>query len=213
MQLNLAKCVEWICINILNILENIGGVAIVVAICSFITHKINVRFENKINAKYSGEIEKLKSQLDSLSHTRKTLFDAEFSIYQELCSAFAELHSAVHWLFPLGLDRAPATGNWKDICNERYKTAQEKYNVAISILGGKAPFIKIEIHERFFEIAKLSALQIHCYAFSEPFSPDCKSSSSIKEIESKGSDRTQEIDAKWEALVDELRDYFDNIKQ
>ena len=49
-----------------------------------------------------------------------------FSLHKELCQSFYQMISAVHWLFPSGLDRAPASGKWKEICNERYHMAQEK---------------------------------------------------------------------------------------
>ena len=78
---------------------------------------------------------KRSARLDNLGHRSKAYFDIETATYQELCSAFYLMISAVHWLFPTKLDRAPAIGNLREICNDRYKTAQETYNGAATVLG------------------------------------------------------------------------------
>ena len=210
MHLNLLYGIDWLCTLIGDVLQEIGGVAIVTALCTFIAYRMNTHYEKKIEAKYNREIETLKSQLDIMAHAKNIYFDTEFSIYQELCSAFFEMVSAVHWLFPTGLDRAPAAGNWAEICEERYRTAQEKYNVAASILGSKAPFIEEEKYNLFYSILTLSAKQIHKYAFSEPKSNHC--SESVNKIRAEGHEQTEAIEKQWKELLNQLRAHFREMR-
>lgn len=210
MHFNLQYGIEWLCVHAWDVLKEIGGVAIVTAICAFIAYRMNTHYEKTIEAKYTKEIESLKSQLDTMTHAKNTYFDAEFAIYQELCSTFFELVSAVHWLFPTGLDRAPATGNWAEICQERYRTAQEKYNVSASILGSKAPFIAEEKYNLFNSILTLSAKQIHKYSFSEPTRNHY--SESVNRIREEGYEQTKAIDEQWNELLNQLRVHFREMR-
>ena len=210
MQLDIAKGFEWIATHVWSALREIGGVAILTAIFAFITHKMNTRYEKRISAKYDKEIEELKSVLDNRGHISKTRFDTGFAIHKELSRSFDQLISAVHWLFPTGLDRAPATGKWEEICNERYRTAQEKYNDAASSLGGNAPFINNELYNSYHAILELAAHQIHDYSLSEPLAIE-KSSPGVREIEQAGFERTQKIDEKWKELLDSIRQYFNSL--
>ena len=68
MHLNLLYGIDWLCTLIGDVLQEIGGVAIVTALCTFIAYRMNTNYEKKIEAKYSGEIETLKSQLDIMAH-------------------------------------------------------------------------------------------------------------------------------------------------
>lgn len=210
MQLDIAKGFEWIATHVWSALREIGGVAILTAIFAFITHKMNTRYEKRISAKFDKEIEELKSVLENRGHISKARFDTEFAIHKELSRSFYQLISAVHWLFPSGLDRAPATGKWEEICKERYRTAQEKYNDAASSLGGNAPFINDELYNSYQAIMELAAHQIHAYSFSEPLTTE-KSSPGIQKIEQAGYERTQEIDKKWKELLDSLRQYLNSL--
>ena len=210
MQLDIAKGFEWIATHVWNALREIGGVAILTAIFAFITHKMNTRYEKRISTKYDKEIEELRSVLENRGHISKMRFDTEFAIHKELSRSFYQLTSAVHWLFPAGSDRAPATGKWEEICNERYRTAQEKYNDAASTLGENAPFINDDLYRKYHGIMELAAYQISDYYFSEPLTIE-KSSPSIRKIEERGYKRTQEIDEKWKELLDELRQYFNSL--
>ena len=153
---------------------------IILAIGKWLSEKIAEHMSQKMLAQNQHKLDKLLAEyqtaLDNVAHINTVHFDTEFSTYQDLCSVFYEMISAVHWLFPAGLDRAPASGNWREICNERYRTAQEKYNAAASILGQKAPFIPKDKYDLFRKIQLLTAKQINSYAFSSPFDDTCNSS-------------------------------------
>ena len=173
---------------------------------------LQAKIQAENQAKIDKQLEEWKSHLDVKNHIDRQRFDVEFSIYQELCNAFYIMISTAHWLFPSGIDRAPATGKWKEICEERYRDAQEKYNIAISMLGSKAPFIDKEIYDGLHEIIKLVASQIHDYAWCEPWNRDNRDVD-CKKIEQDGYKRTHEIDKKWTAMLDALREYFERLKK
>lgn len=187
---------------------------IIIAISKWLSEKIATHMSQKMLANNQHKLDKLLAEyqtaLDRKAHISTIHFDTEFSIYQDLSSTFYEMISAVHWLFPAGLDRAPASGNWKEICNERYRTAQEKYNAAASMLGKKAPFIPKDKYDLFHKIQVLAAKQINTYAFSSPFEDTCDAST--REIRNEGYNRTAEIDAEWEAILTQLREYFETLR-
>lgn len=72
MELSIAKGIEWIFTHIWNALREIGGVAIVTAICTFISHRMNVKYEKRITQKYDAELEVLKNDLATRNHISKT---------------------------------------------------------------------------------------------------------------------------------------------
>lgn len=203
--------------TVLGIIASVGGAGgIIWTLAKGIARRTADILAAKIQAENQAEIdrkiEEWKSELESRGYISKTRFDTEFAIYKELCSAFFAMNGAIHLLFPDGFDGAPASKNWKEICGERYKDAKEKYAQAISLLGSNAPFIGKDIYNKFYELIRLSALQIHDYAFSEPDAL-YKSADSIRKIANEGYQRTKEIDEKWNALLDELRSYFESLTQ
>lgn len=211
MELSLASGIEWIAKNFWEALRQIGGVAIVTALCTFIAHKMNIHYEKRIENKYNTEIAKLQAKLDNLSHIRNQQFDTKFNVYQELCSSFHSMITAVHWLFPSGFDRAPVAENFKEICKDRYKQAQEKFNDAISLLGSKAPFMEKEMYEKFKQIQIFSSKQIGSYIFANPIALEIRNDSSLNTISAECYDRTVEIDKLWSALLDSLRIHIQEL--
>lgn len=188
--------------------------AIIIAIAKWLAQKISDHLGQKLLAQNQLRLDKMLAEyqalIDKKMHITTAHFDTEFEIYKELSSTFFQMISAVQWLFPSGLDRAPATGNWETICQERYKTAQEKYNNAAVVLGSKAPFIPEEKYVLFHGVLKLCAEQIHAYAFSSPVEIEC--SNSVQEMRSRGYERTESIDKEWNSLLQQLREYFDDLR-
>lgn len=191
-----------------------GAAAIIISVAKKLAASIANGITEKIKMDYQSKMDQMletyKAKLDNQGHISKARFDTEFSLHKELCQSFFQMISAVHWLFPSGLDRAPASEKWKEICNERYLTAQEKYNDAASRLGGNAPFINDELYNNYHAIMELAARQIFDYSISEPLTLE-KSSPGIREIEQKGYKRTREIDKQWKELLDSLRKYFNSL--
>ena len=191
-----------------------GAAAIIISVAKKLAASIANGITEKIKMDYQSKMDQMletyKAKLDNQGYISKARFDTEFSLHKELCQSFFQMISAVHWLFPSGLDQAPASEKWKEICNERYLTAKEKYNDAASRLGGNAPFINDELYNNYHAIMELAARQINDYSFSEPLTME-KSSPGIREIEKAGYTRTQEIDKKWKELLDSLRQYFNSL--
>ena len=191
-----------------------GAGAIIVGVAKGIARRIADGIAEKIRANNQLELDKMleeyKTRLDNSGYISKRYYDIEATTFQDLCSAFFSMISGVHWLFPSGLDRAPAMGNLNEICNERYKTAQSAYNTAAAMLGSKAPFISNEMYTRFQELLSLAAQQIHAYAFANP--EVVQRSIQAGEIAQEGYARTEEIDKLWHALLDKLRGYLQTLK-
>lgn len=197
-------------------ISSAGGIGVIIYLVtknlvSRIADGIADSLQQKKKSEFDTLLAEYKARLDNLGHISKAYFDIETTTYQELCSAFYLMISAVHWLFPTGLDRAPTEGNLREICSERYKRAQETYNDAASVLGSKAPFIDKIMYKQFYDILKLAAGQIHTYSFANP--DNMKNyNEQYEKIARKGYEQTDEIDTKWEDLLDKLRDYISSLK-
>lgn len=202
-------------IFITSIISIASASGIIIAIAKWLAQKISYHIEQKLLAQNQLKMDKILAEyqalLDKKAHISTVHFDTEFGVYKELSSVFFEMISAVHWLFPAGLDRAPATGNWENICQERYKTAQEKYNVAVTMLGSNALFIREDNYSLFHDVLTLCARQIHTYAFSMPLNKEC-CSSSVEVIKEEGYKRTETIDKEWNSLLQKLRKYFETLQ-
>lgn len=213
MEFDILKNLEWIRTHVWDALRNIGGVAIVTAICGFIVHKIDVHYEKRITNNYDQKLESLKMRLDTLSHIKNSQFDTQYAIYQELCSCFYSMISAIFWLFPTGLDIAPAAvSDEKQLYKDRFNIAQDEYNKTIRVLGAKAPFIDKAIFEKFEELQILSKKQLNSFLLSNPLIDD-GTNPSITEISIKGFDRTEVIETKWKELLDILRTHISNLSK
>ena len=211
MEFDIMKNIEWLGSHIWEALKNIGGAAIVAAICGFIVHKIDVHYEKRITSKYDQKLENLKMRLETLSHIKNSQFDTQYAIYQELCSCFYSMISAIFWLFPAGLDIAPAAvSDEKKLYKERFDAAQAEYNKAIRVLGAKAPFIDKSIFDKFEELQILSKQQINAFLFANPLIDDGRNLS-IAKMSMEGYDRTDIIETKWKELLETLRIYINNL--
>ena len=211
MEFDIIKSLTWIWNHIWEALKQMGGAAIVAAVCGFIVHKIDVHYEKRISAKYDLQLENLKMRLDTLSHIKNSQFDTQYAFYQELCECFFSMVSELHWLFPKGLDLAPAAvPNAKNLYADRYKAAQDKYNKAIQVLGAKAPFIDKDIYEKFKELQELSKTQLNAFLFANPLNDDGKNQE-ITKMSMKGYERTETIETKWNELLDSLRIYISDL--
>lgn len=198
------------------IIASIGGAgAIICAVVKYVSDRIADRLQKRYQLEIDKKLETFKANIEQTAHVRKTHFDKEFATYEELCAKFSAMVDAVHWLFPTGLDRAPA--NYSDydelqkICNERYTIAQQKFNEAAVVYGAKAPFIEKDFLERFRSIQCLAAAQIHKYAFVNPLEAAKGLDSSDAKIQQEGYNNTQKMDREWQELIDSLRSHFEKM--
>lgn len=211
MNFDIVANLQWLWNHIWAALKQMGGVAILTAVGGFIIHKLNLRFEKRLENKYDERIERLKTQLDSISHAQKNQFDTEFSIYQELCAGFSQAVNDAYWLFPSGLDTDPALFGSDEtlmqMCIDRHNRAIESFNKASKALGGKAAFIDKKQYDRFSELHHLLHTQLIVYNHENPYAMK-KNSTASRDQELKAFQRTGEITQKWNDITDDLRNYI-----
>ncbi len=200
----------------LTVIASVGGAgAIICGIVKFVSERIADRLQKHYQLEVDKKLERFKADIEQTSHIRKTHFDKEFETYEELCAKFSAMIDAVHWLFPTGLDRAPAifsdADGLKKLCDERYTTAQQKYNEAAVVYGAKAPFIEKSFLERFRSIQRIAAAQIHKYAFVNPLNASKGLNASEERIQAEGYENTEKMDQEWRELIDALRVHFEEL--
>ncbi len=87
----------------LTCIASVGGVgAIIIAVVKFSSSIMADRLSKKYQLQLDKEIEKFKAELNKKEYVSKTRFDAEFSIYRELTSAFSRMVTNVSILIPPG---------------------------------------------------------------------------------------------------------------
>ena len=192
--------------TIVGILASVGvGGAIVAALSSWLGKVWAERLMVRETAKYREELERLTKQLERKNYVSKVRFDAEFSVYRELCAVTDEMERAVYWLFPT-IDNLPTDEEQqKIIFHERYRKAFEAYQKASKSLGKNNAFISKEIYDLFFSLGELCRMQVNQYTYS--LSHNCKNRTDLSDCW----ERTMTIDTEYKKLQERLREYLKTL--
>jgi hypothetical protein len=181
------------------------GGSIVAALSSWLGKVWADRLMAKETAKYREKLEGVVKQLERKNYVSKIRFDAEFSIYRELCALFDEMERTVFWLFPTGIDHLPDDKDaQKEIFEKRYKQAGTALFNASQSLSKNSAFIPKEIYELFLEVNNLCRIQVNLYPYSLR--------SGLQKLDIKHEnecwERTITIDESYKKLQEKLREYL-----
>ena len=226
MDFDIVSNLNWIGEHIWAALKQMGGVAILTVIMTFITHKINVRFEKRIEHKYDQKLEELKVELDKQreshksmlekrNYVSKTRFDTEFSIVKELMMSCKTMIDAVYFLFP-NRNAEPLYDQ-----GEKWSKQHQDYWVKAAtatrdfgvLMEGNSAFISKEIYEEFKKIESECRTNILCYMYrneNDPLNNGVSQEKREYEIK-KAYERTWEIEQKMTAIADMLRQHFQDM--
>lgn len=224
MDLNWAHNFEYIKDTLWAILQEAGGIAIFTAICSFFVHKINTRFEKRIENKYDEKLESIKVELDNQrekykstlekkNYVSKKRFDTEFSICREIAVACHKMVNDVYFVYPT-FAHVPADPDARKKYEERvYAKAQKSYNSFMELISGSAPFIEKNIYNDLCNLGKLCRenLDTFAYRWDRSFMGDWNTSKEKADLESEAYERTREITDKNELIIEHLRQYFSEL--
>ena len=182
-----------------------GGGAIVAGLSSWLGKVWANRLMAEEKAKYEKELERLAKQLERKNYVSKVRFDAEFSIYRDLCADTDEMERTVYMLFPGGLDCLPNDSEQKKyILEERYKSAHSAYQKATRALAQNNAFISKEIYDLFFHIGDLCRMQIILY-------PDYLNNELDNEFCQECFKRSRRIEEEYVKLQEKLREYLKTL--
>lgn len=227
MNFDIVSNLKWIGEHIWAALRQMGGVAILTVIITFIIHKINTRFEKRIEHKYDQKLEEIKVELDKQRESYKSLlekrnyvskvrFDTEFATCKELVRACRVMVDAVYFLFPthsygeLPIDSKER----KDYLDALGAEAIKEYNSCRKLLDDYAPFITKDLYDNMKDLCKLCGNNIEDFRYrydkdpiqSPPANKD--QASAVHEAYK----RTRLLDDKLTAISDYLRGYFQNME-
>ena len=160
--------------------------------------------------KYDKQLEKYKHIADKKNYVSKVRFDVEFGIYRELSQAFSKAIEGVHGIIPYGVAYYPNDEEESDSYKKHLfaEFAKASYS-AQSTLFANAPFISKEIYDKFNEILDLIRTQSEVY---NEANFNTTVSNAEGQITEEDSNRTALIDEKFDALMNEIRDYLSNLE-
>ena len=225
MDLNWAHNFEYIKHTLCAILQEAGGVAIFTAICGFIVHKINTRFERRIENKYDEKIEMLKVELDKQrdmyksilekrNHVSKARFDTEFSICKELMMDCKTMIDAIHILFPnIELMKAYSANGGEPFRQEQWSDATDKVNYFSRQIEGNAAFISKEVYDEFTKILNKCKINVYfylCFNKNDPLFGNLTTSQRTEKL-TKAFNNSKELSSMLSNIADMLRQHFQNM--
>lgn len=186
----------------------IGG--IIIAVVKFSANQIAERMNKKLEASLNKELEKYKHIAEKKNYVSKVRFDAEFKIYRELSQVFSEAIEGVHGIIPFGEAYYPNDEEERDEYKQHlFAEFAKASSSAQKTLFANAPFISKNIYEKFNEIMDLIRTQSEIYIEANL---DSTLSNDDSEITEDDINRTALIDKKFNALMDEIREYLSNLE-
>ena len=156
-------------------------------------------------------IERVKTKLDKQNYVSKARFDAEFQLYQELCSEYSEMVNSVNELVPCEEVFPFQTQKEEKEFEVKWGKQLSQNNKSVrKILNSNIPFTKKEIYSSFYEILQLSEQQLE--AFLSRF--DINTGNWIEgkeEISIEDRERTNDLNDKYQKTCEKIYDYLRTI--
>lgn len=224
MDFDIVSNLKWIGQHIWAALRQMGGVAILTVIITFIVHKINTRFEKHVEHKYDQKLEELKVELDKQrenyrtlldkrNHVSKTRFDTEFTLCREIMVACHKMINDCYFLFPTFASVPADEEARKEYEKEVYDNAYKSYAAFISLLIGNAPFISETIYDKLYGLGKKCRENLDEFSHKWNLSYSWNRSGDAEEGKSKSEayKRTRQFQAEFDEIVKDLRGYFANL--
>lgn len=190
-----------------------GGIGVIfVGVIKFSADKISERLCAKYQIKLNKELEHYKSDLSKKEYVSKTRFDAEFQTYRELSRSFYDMVINLNTLTVAIYNFVPSTDmdyeKRREYC---WKRTIDCLDTAQSTLGQNSPFISEELYEKYSEITALTRTQIE--NFYDHFSKvSSLTKDDIKRLQEKDEVFTSNIEAKYEKLLSDVRNYISTLE-
>ena len=216
MSFDIVESFQWLWNHIWAALKQMGGVAILTIIITFIVHRFNTRFEKKIEHKYDAKIEDLKVELDNQrehyksllekrNYVSKTRFDTEFTICKELMIACKRMIDSIYFLFP--------NRNAEEVFECKPKWTKRDQDYWLEAAKETKMFGELEVYDRFKEIHEQCRMNILIYMYrneNDPINEDVTQEERKKKID-EGYKRTWQINYQMSAIADMLRQHFQDM--
>ena len=183
-----------------------GGFSVILSIINAVILFIQRRKQHK----YDEQLEKFKHISEKKNYVSKVRFDAEFAIYRELSQTFSEAVEAVHGIIPDGEAYYPEDEEErKNYEKHLFVKFAKAHQSAQSTLYANAPFISKEIYDKFDEILDLIRTQSEVYNEANFHTTVSDADGEITEYDM---NRTAQIDEKFSALMNIIRDYLAKLE-
>lgn len=197
--------------TVLAIIGSIGGAGVIIyAIIKFASDKIAERLSAKYQLQLDKELETFKQDLDRKNYVSNVRFDAEFAIYRELTVACRDMVNIVYFIYPTYANVPADEDTWKKYEQEVFDKATKSLREFNTLLHGNAPFIPKSFYDSFSEVSKLCKQNIDVYAYrwNRGYIGIWDESKDKRDAESEAYQRSGEFTKKFDALIDDIRNYL-----
>lgn len=200
---------DWGTIAEMAIANLISGGLIVTGITLIGNHLSNKSLA-KLQASLNEKNKHVEAEISKKNYISKTRFETEFSIYRELTMNFSKMVINISLLVPYGLVNVPAKEeDRKKLEQDNYIEAKKAAVKAQDSLHANKAFISKELCNKYEEILQLVVLQLEAYTrrFNLSYTPEERQGYKSEDFL-----RTKELQDKWNAQTDRIRDYLANLE-
>ncbi len=200
---------DWRTIAEMAIANLISGGLIVTGITLIGNHLSNKSL-TKLQASLDEKNKHVEAEISKKNYISKTRFETEFSIYRELTMNFSKMVINISLLVPYGLVNVPAKEeDRKKLEQDNYIEAKKAAVEAQDSLHANKAFISKELCNKYEEILQLAVLQLEAYTrrFNLSYTPEERQGYKSEDFL-----RTKELQDKWDAQTDRIRDYLANLE-
>jgi hypothetical protein len=200
---------DWGTIAEIAIANLISGGLIVTGITLIGNHLSNKSL-TKFQASLDEKNKHVEAEISKKNYISKTRFETEFSIYRELTMNFSKMVINISLLVPYGLVNVPAKEeDRKKLDQDNYIEAKKAAVEAQDSLHANKAFISKELCNKYEEILQLAVLQLEAYTrrFNLSYTPEERQGYKSEDFL-----RTKELQDKWDAQTDRIRDYLANLE-
>lgn len=197
---------------------SVGGAGgIIIGLTKYLTDRIAERLQASYQLKIDKNLENYKDEIEKAKYARESYIDREMMVFQVICEKTNDLINEIFTIFADGFIYIPRFESDEELhhyANEQYRNAMEKYRIANITLAAKAAFIPRGFFDKFNEIRQLAYRQLWDYNFFNPWI--LKTNPNNDEYFKYRKDygiRSNELNEKWDSLIDELRDYLKSLSE
>lgn len=186
-----------------------GGFAVIVSTLN----SIWLYLQQKKQHVYDQQLENYKRILEKKNYVSKVRFDAEFLLYRELTVGCRNMVNDVYFVYPTYANVPADKERLEKYKQEIFEKAETTYLEFNKLITSNAPFIPKDFYNKFTSIMMLCKenLVVYSQRWNIGHSGGWEGSQSKRGAESGAYQRTPEINKAFDAIIDDIRKYLNNL--
>lgn len=202
----------------ISVLSAAGGIGVIsMAVIKWGSNVIADRLAKKYQLQIDKDMEKFKSEIARKQHVSVTYFDAEFSLFRDLCKSFSDMLQDIFTIIPVKKEDSlkskfpMATDELNDSIKELFMHALQASTKSKDLLTANRPFLTKEIMQLFDGILDLSDRQLT--RISERYNEQIPGEFAEKaQLTESDISISRELSERWFCVCDHIRDYLNTLE-